>query len=615
MNLAERAALLPKSPGVYLFKSAKDEVLYVGKAVDLRARVNQYLAGHDQREMVHALISESVDVDVVVVNTEKDALLLECTLIQKYRPRYNVRLVDGGGFLYLSIDLQDEWPRYQVVRKRSRRKRSQVHFIGPITSGGQARKVLTFVERSFRLRTCSNQELRTRKRACLLYEMHRCLAPCVGLCTPEVYQAEVTQSLMFLQGRHQPLLKQLNTQMLQYSEQEAFEQAARTRDLILAIQASTSKQEMVDGRGGNKDIWGMYREGERGVLAVLPVREGRVQAPVTLRFEAAVDSNPALLSSLLNTWYESGEGIPDEVVLPFELPDRAALAEVLNQRRGRRVSVLTPKRGEKHRLMQLASKNAQATHIRQQSAAAHRRQILSDLKRICRLPTLPRRIECVDNSNIQGTDSVAAVVVFIDGRPSRAHYRRFVVKTVVGADDYATMREILHRRIRRGLAGDAGWELPDLIVVDGGRGQLNIALALLSDLGVKDVPVVGLSKPRTERKRGDRDTPDKIVLPNVREPLVLRNNHPVLHLLQSIRDEAHKTAVTFHRKRRRKRQLSSPLDDLPGIGPARRKTLLKHFGGHAAIRQATLAEIVALPGFGKTRAQNLLQALSEADDV
>lgn len=221
----------------------------------------------------------------------------------------------------------------------------------------------------------------------------------------------------------------------------------------------------------------------------------------------------------------------------------------------------------------------------------------------------------MDNSNIQGTDSVAAVVVFIDGRPSRAHYRRFVVKTVVGADDYATMREILHRRIRRGLAGDAGWELPDLIVVDGGRGQLNIALALLSDLGVKDVPVVGLSKPRTERKRGDRDTPDKIVLPNVREPLVLRNNHPVLHLLQSIRDEAHKTAVTFHRKRRRKRQLSSPLDDLPGIGPARRKTLLKHFGGHAAIRQATLAEIVALPGFGKTRAQNLLQALSEADDV
>lgn len=611
-TLQEQAARLPHTTGVYLFKDRKGEVLYVGKANDLHARVRQYITGQDGREMVAFLVKSAHTIDVVQVRTEKEALILEATLIKEHQPRYNVRLLDGANFLHLRIDPRGEWPRYSMARKIGADSRRGVRYIGPIPAAGRAWTTLSFVNRRFPLRTCTDRELKSRKRPCLLYQMRRCLGPCVNLCSREEYDAVVQESLMFLEGRSSDLLDRLREQMLAHSEALEFEEAGRIRDRIRAIEAVTERQQVVDRRGVNRDIWGVYREAERGVAVRIPVREGRMLEPEPLRIEGALEDDPALLSSLLNRYYEVGALLPTELLLPITPEGMDGLAELFSERKGRKVTLRVPVRGDKRRLVGLAEANAKLTLERAQSAAEKTRQTLSALQRICRLPRLPRRIECFDNSNIQGSDPVASMVVYLDGKPARSLYRRYVVKTIEGADDFATMGEILTRRFRRSLEDNTGnWRRPDLLVVDGGKGQLNVALDVLNRLNITDVPAIGLSKPRTERRRGDRQTPDKIVLPGIKNPIVLRNNHPALHLLQVIRDESHKTAVQFHRKRRRKRQFTSALDGINGVGPSRKRTLLKHFGGIAAIAAAKPSDIAALPGFGDALAQTVLDALRE----
>ena len=614
MTLTEQADRLPKSPGVYLFKDEGGEVLYVGKAKNLHARVRQYITGQDERQMVRFLVSSSSTVDAVLVNTEKEALILESTLIKKHQPRYNVRLIDGSNFLHLRLDVRGAWPRYQMTRKIGRDVKRGVRYIGPIPSASRARTTLEFVSRRFPLRTCTDRELKARKRPCLLYQMKRCLAPCVGRCTPAEYDQAVEESLMFLEGRSGELLDQLRARMMRYAEAMEFEEAAAVRDRIQAIEGVTERQQVVDQRLTDRDVWGLYREAEKGVAVRIPVRRGRMQEPEPMRIEGAIDDDGELLSSLLNSYYELGELLPGEVLLPVAPPDMAGLAELFTERRGRRVHLRVPQRGDKTRLVELANRNARSTLERASSEAERRRQTLTALQRICRLPRLPRRIECFDNSNIQGTDPVASMVVFVDGKPARALYRRYNVKTIEGSDDYATMGEILGRRFRRALLEDPGaWARPDLLVVDGGKGQLNVALAVLAELGIDDVPAIGLAKPRTERKRGDRDTPDKIVLPGVKNPIVLRNNHPALHLLQALRDESHRTAVRYHRQRRRKRQLTGgALDAIPGVGAKRKQAILKHFGGLAAVRAATVEELAAVSSIGDRLAQTILGTLREA---
>ena len=606
-RLELQAADLPRAPGVYLFKNARGRVLYVGKAKDLRSRVRQYLTGHDERRMVPSLVAASASVSVTQVRTEKEAIILENTLIKKHKPRYNVRLRDDSGFLHLRIDPKGTWPRFTVTRNLEGKAR----LFGPYASAHRARLTLDFVSRRFPLRTCTDEEMKRRKRPCLLHQMHRCMAPCVDLCTPEAYLNVVNESMMFLEGRNKELLTHLHVRMRESADQEEFEEAARIRDLIRAVESSLESQLTVDRKGGNRDVWSLVREGERAMALLLPFRHGRMQEAHPFPLNEVVGEDGEVLSSLLTAWYHSSSRIPVEVLLSHALPDGPALQEVLSETLGRRVQLTNPQRGDKVKLIALATRNARGALRRSILRDARTDKALERLQEVARLPRRPHHIECFDNSNIQGTDPVASQVVFIDGVPARNRYRRYRVRSVKGPDDYATMREILERRIKRARKEDARPDdaLPDLIVVDGGKGQVSVVLAVLADLGAHDLPVVGLAKPRVEHARGERHAVDKIVVPGIKEPQRLRSNDPALLLLQALRDESHRTAVQFHRKVRRKSRLSSELDGIPGVGPARRKVLLTRFGSVQGVRGATVDEVGSLPGIGPSLAQQILDAL------
>jgi excinuclease ABC subunit C len=601
MDLEAQAAALPTTAGVYVFRDKAGDVLYVGKAVNLRSRVKQYLQGHDERYMVRYLVAAARSVEAIPVPSEKEALILENQLIKQHQPRFNTKLRDDKNFLHLRIDPKARWPRFTLTR---RIRDDGARYFGPYASATNARRTLTFVSKSFPLRTCTDQVLATRKRPCLLHQMHRCIAPCAALCTPAEYDDVLQDALLFLAGKDKELVARIQARMMEAAEAERFEDATRYRDLLTTLRSSLDRQSVVDVRLGDRDVWALYREADRGAVAVLPVRGGHMQQPLVFPFEGELAEDGELLSTLINEWYEAD--VPAEVLLPVEPADRAALQDVLSERRGARVVVAVPKRGEKLRVIEIAEQAAKSRFQTTHSAEERAAHALEQLAEIVGLEIPPYRIECYDNSNLLGQDPVASQVVFIEGKPARAEYRRYKVKTVVGADDFASMREILGRRLRR--ASEEG-NFPDLIVVDGGRGQLNAALAVLADLGLEDQPVIGLSKPRTERKRGDRDAVDKIILPSNPEPIVLPETHPTLRMLQHIRDEAHRTAIGFHRKTRSKSHLKSALDDLPGLGPTRRQALLVHFGSLKAVREADPARIAEVPGFGEALAQRVYEAL------
>jgi len=607
-DLASRAEQLPQEPGVYLFKDARGRVLYVGKAKNLRSRVKQYTQGHDERVMVPFLVRAAHDVEVIVVRTEKEALLLENNLIKKHRPRYNTQLIDDANFLHLKLDPSEPWPRYRLTRGVAEGK---ARYFGPYTSAARARATLEYLSRRFPLRTCSDEEFARRKRPCLLHQMHRCVAPCVNLCTREQYDRVIEQSVMFLEGKSRELVESLKREMYSAAEAEHFEEAARLRDLVRAIEQTIERQQAVDVKGADRDVWGLYREGDRGVITLLPVRQGALQEAVSLPFEGVLEDDGDLLSSVLNHWYQETSFLPPEILACAEVTGADALAEVLAERRGQSRGVVTvraPQRGDKRSMVDMAINNAKVAFTRHQAETDRHARALEELQRVAHLPRLPRRIECFDNSNIQGTDPVASMVVFTDGRPDRPAWRRYKIKTVEGADDFATMREVLGRRFRRALEDGV---FPDLLVVDGGKGQLSSALAVMEELGVVgSVPVIGLSKPRTERRRGDEDTPDKIVLPNVKNPIVLKHNNPALLLLQAVRDETHDAAVSYHRKVRNRRNLKSRLEGLPGVGKTRSRALLTHFGSASALKKASVAEIAEVPGFSMTLAARVVAALA-----
>lgn len=603
-SLEDQAEGLPMEPGVYLWKDAEGVVLYVGKAINLRQRVKQYLAGQDGRYMVPFLVNSAVRIETVPVRTEKEALLLENLYIKQHKPRYNIKLRDDKNFLHVRIDPRAEWPRFSLVR---RPKDDGAKYFGPYHTATTARRTLQFVQRSFPLRTCTDAVLRSRKKPCLLYQLKRCVAPCVQLCTKDAYDDVLQDAVLFLGGKDRELQGRLTLQMTALAEAERFEEAARVRDLLTAVRASLDRQVVADVKMGDRDAWGLHREGDRGAIACLPVRGGLAREPMVFPFAGELGEDPELLTATLNRWYREEGSAPAEVLVPVELG--AVIAEILSELRGAIVRVRVPQRGDKTGLVEIAGNAAKSRFAVDHGEEERIQRALDGIAELAQLSGPPIRIECYDNSNLLGMDPVASQVVFIDGRPSRKDYRRYKVKTVVGADDYATMEEILRRRLTRAM--DSG-DFPDLIVVDGGRGQLNSALAVLTELGLEQQPVIGLSKPRTERKAGDRDAVDKIVLPWEHEPVVLRYDDPSLRLLQHLRDEAHDTAVGFHRKTRSKRTLRSALEDLPGVGPARRKALLLHFGSMSAIRAADIDTLAQAPGMGKKLAEGLWKGLHPA---
>lgn len=599
-DLETRAAELPTQSGVYLFVDRRGKVLYVGKAVNLRARVRQYLQGHDERQMVPFLVSRASDVQVVVTDTEKEALLLENTLIKKHRPPFNAKLRDDSNFLHLRLDRTRPWPTFDLVR---RIKADGARYFGPYHSASKARATLAFVHRAFPARTCSDAVLGSRRRPCLLHQMGRCLAPCVGLVDVAAYDEVLDDAVAFLEGKSGLAVRSLERRMRGHADRLEFEQAARLRDLVSSIRSSVERQKMVDADLQDRDVWGLWREGRQGAFVVMPVREGMMGEPRSGTFEAG-EADDELLSSLLNTVYD-GTLVPRQILLPAAPAHAPVLSEVLSERRGSKVELVVPRIGDKARLVELAGENAKVRFLAKTDAESRHRNAMEALAEALELPAPPHRMECYDNSNLQGDAPVAARSVFLDGRPAREHYRRYRIKTVVGADDYASMRELVTRRFRRVLDGSE--PAPDLLVVDGGKGQVAVALAALQDLGFHDQPVVGIAKPRTEHGRGDRDATDKLVLPHRKDPLRLPRNHPGLRLLQHLRDEVHLHALKYHRKVRSEDRLQSVLEEIPGVGPARRKALLTALGSAEAVADADEATLAAVPGIGPALARTLRQ--------
>lgn len=602
--LQQKAATLPQKPGVYLFKNEQDAILYVGKADNLKSRVQQYISGSDTRFMIPFLVSSASDVDVILTATTKEALLLERTLIRKHKPRFNAQLRDDSYWLHLRIDPKSNWPR--LTTARSTRKDGAVYF-GPFHSATKARKTLEFVQKAFPLRTCTDRVLHTRSRPCLLYQMKRCSGPCVIDVPRDEYATWVRQVIAFLQGRHQDTMNALETRMFAAAKDEAFEEAARLRDLIRDIQSTVETQGVIDAKQRNRDVWGLYRSGHEGAIALLSYRNGIMAEPWVRHISTAAGSDAQWLTTALLAHYETGIHCPPEIIVPIKIDEQTVVQELLQEQTGRRIRVHTPERGAKRKLVALAEENA---HLKfNQASEAHdtRRRALAELAQHLRLPFAPYRMECFDNSNLGGAHPVAAMAVFIEGRPARSEYRRYKIKTVVGADDYASMKEIIYRRMRRAV--DSG-VFPDLIVVDGGKGQLNAAQEALKELGLEDQPIIGLSKPRTERKKGDRTTPDKIILPNQPEPVILDALSPALRTLQYIRDETHNHAIKYHRKVRRRDTILSVLEAIPGVGKARCRALLKALGSAQAVADADIPQLTKVPGIGPSLARQILDTLN-----
>ncbi|HZJ55687.1 MAG TPA: excinuclease ABC subunit UvrC [Myxococcaceae bacterium] len=602
--LDEKLDRLPPAPGVYLMKDARGEVIYVGKAVNLRSRVRSYFGrSSDTRAFIPFLESWLADVDTVVVSNEKEALLLENELIKRYQPRFNVLLKDDKNFICLRLDPAGEWPRLEVVR---RFKRDGAMYFGPYASASSIRETLRIINRYFQLRTCSDHVLHHRKRPCLLHQIGRCPAPCVYDVSREEYAESVREVALFLEGKGGELLDALRTRMKAAAEGLRFEQAARLRDQLYAIERSLERQKIATTEAIDQDVFGYHREADRLVVYVLYIRQGRLNGGQSFPFTGQEFPDEELLGSFVNLYYGEDNVLPDEVLLPLR-PEGGVdpLAELLTEKRGRRVRVIVPQRGEKLRLVEMSAANARQALLDQRRSRDELEAVLERLRDRLHLSRMPRRMECFDISHFQGSSIVASQVAMTDGELDRSRYRRFRIKSVQAQDDFASMYEVVSRRLRRGQeAGD----LPDLLVIDGGKGQLASARAAMKDAGVT-IDVVGLAKSR-ELDSDDRAgvaarTPERVFVPEKKDPIVLPQNSPELFLLVRVRDEAHRFAITYQQKLMRRRNFKSVLEDIPGVGEGRKKALLRAFGSLKRIRETSIEELAAQAGLGTTLAERI----------
>ncbi|MFO0597052.1 MAG: excinuclease ABC subunit UvrC [Myxococcaceae bacterium] len=621
--LDDKIDALPNQPGVYLMKDRAGRIIYVGKAVNLRNRVKSYFnrGSSDSRAFVQLLDRVLGDLETVVVRTEKEALLLENELIKKHRPRFNIQLRDDKQYLCLRLDTSHPFPRLETVR---RPKKDKARYFGPYSSAASIRETLRVVNRFFQLRTCTDHVLETRKRPCLLYQIGRCPAPCVYPVPPETYRANVDAVVLFLEGRSGPLVENLRERMKAAAKKLEFEEAARLRDQVIALERSLERQTIATTDSIDQDVFGLYREADRICIYILYVRGGRITGGRALHSTSDFPDGE-LVTSLVNQYYADENFVPREVLVPSGEVD--ALSELLTELRGGTVKVLVPQRGDKVELLALAQRNAERSFSERTRTRDEIEQVLERLKDRLHLRALPRRMECFDISHSHGTSIVASQVASVDTEPDTSNYRRYKLKTVTQNDDFASMHEILSRRFRRGLEeGD----LPDLIVIDGGKGQLAAAHAAMKDLGVENVDLVALAKSRDlDVPLPDeqvRRSPERVFLVDRKDPIVLPQNSPELFALTRLRDEAHRFAITFQRKLSRRRGLQSQLDSVPGVGETRRKALLTHFGSLKRIKEASIEDIAAVASIGPAVAERIHAFLhqptnaqvdegDEADDV
>jgi excinuclease ABC subunit C len=599
---------LPQAPGVYVFKAADGSVLYVGKASSLRNRVRSYFqAGtSDQRYFIDRLERDIGDIETFVTATEKEAALLENGLIKEYQPRYNFKLRDDKEYLSLRLDEKAPWARLEVVR---RPKQDGARYFGPYHSATAARATLRVVNRHFQLRTCTDTEMRARTRPCLQYQIKRCLAPCVYEVDKLEYGAQIRNVGLFLEGRHDELVQHLQTSMREASSQLKYEVAATFRDQIRAVDSAREAQRVALVRDSDQDVFGYFRSGDKVELAVLMVRHGRVSGVRTFDLRDVRLPDDELIAGFVAEYYHLGSFVPDEVLIPLEIEGQDGLAEVLSEQRGGKVVLARPQRGNKAQLVRMALENA--AHAFKEKARA-REDLEARLRTIAErlgLSKLPHHFECIDVSHTGGKETVAAIVSFRDGEPDRKHYRSFHIRSVSGGDDYGAMREALTRRFKRGKAHEAGWELPDLLVVDGGRGQLGIAQAVLAELELTDLPIAALAKEKPNAL--GTELVDRVYTPGRLNPVEVRSAMSSLGILAQARDEAHRVSNALRIRLGKGQRLRTQLDDVPFVGKKTRIALLKKLGSMEAVSAASVEQLQAA-GATLRQARAIVDHLSRA---
>jgi len=604
---SEQLRALPTKPGVYLFKDKEGEVIYVGKATNLNSRVRSYFGAPSNLPLkVQRLVAKIQDFEFVVTNSEQEALILECNMIKKYAPRYNVHLKDSKTFPYLKIDINEDWPGVHITR---RVQKDGARYFGPFASPGSVRKTLRLIEKIFPFRSCNKRIEGKDKRPCLDYYIRRCLGPCIGAVEKREYHNVIDQVILFLQGKQELILRELNTKMKAAAQQLQFERAALLRDQIKAIEEVIEGQRIAIKLQGEKDVIGLSQNEKQAYVQLFSIRNNKLIGQDHFIMEGIQGDSPGqIMTGFVKQYYASASYIPRLILLQYPVDEPVVLSEWLKQQRGSKVELQVPQRGAKKKLVDTAAENA-ARGLELSQAKEMKAEVMSsglrELKDRLQLPKMPRRIECYDISNIQGALAVGSMVVLERGRPKPAHYRRFRIKTVAGADDYAMIQETLRRRFKQGLTGENTWAIsPDLVLIDGGKGQLNAALELRQELGLDSIPMASLAKENEE-----------VFIPGDPKPVHIAKDSPALHILQRARDEAHRFAISYHRRLRHKEGFASVLDNIPGIGPKRKKALLKKFGSIEAIKAASSEELSQTEGITLALAQKVKEYLGNSSTL
>jgi len=600
-SLTQKIENLPTHPGVYLFKDKKGTILYVGKAGNIKHRVSSYFQKREGMDVKTLTMLEKVaDIDTIVTDTEKEALILENNLIKAHRPRYNVKLRDDKNYPCLKLSMKEDFPTLTIVR---RIKKDDSIYFGPYPSATSLKETLRLIRRLFPIRTCLDTKFSGRLRPCINYEMDRCAGPCCGKIDRDQYLEIVHQVRMFLEGKNRNLVESLRKRMEEESEQLHFEKAARIRDQIEYIEHVIEKQKIVSSDFLDQDVIGFHRQDHTFVVHPLFIRGGKLLGGKGFTFPSTGLPEEEVLSSFLHQYYREGKFIPEQILIPKAIPEQDLVEQWLTELKGKRVRIFVPVKGDKKHLLKMACENAEQFLFAKDELDKDKEKLLEVLKEKLHLKKVPRRIEAFDISNLQGGNAVGSMVSFEEGKPNKEQYRHFKIKTIEGADDYGMMYEVLLRRYQRVLEEN---DLPDLVLLDGGKGQLNVAQEVFKELKVKNIDLISLAKERPLEEHHlsrFRKTEEKVFHPQYKEPFILGRHSPILHLLDRIRDEAHRFAITYHKKVRSRETIKSILGEIPGIGKVRQKELLKFFGGIEKIREATLEELAGTPKMNRRAAQ------------
>jgi excinuclease ABC subunit C len=602
-SLDQKIAHLPTHSGVYLFKDKKGTILYVGKAGNIKHRVSSYFQRRDGKDPKTLAMLEKVnEIDTIVTDTEKEAFILENNLIKTHRPRYNVKLRDDKNYPCLKLAIEEEYPTLCIVR---RIKKDRSLYFGPYPSATSLRETLKLIRRLFPIRTCLDTKFTSRLRPCINHEMGRCLGPCCEMTDVAQYREVVNQVRMFLEGKSHDLVEQLRRRMEEESEQLHFEAAAKIRDQIEHIQKVIEKQKIVSREFIDQDVIGFHRQDHTLVVHPLFIRAGKLLGGKGFTFPSSGLPDEEILSSFLHQYYREGKFIPEQILLPMAVPEQNLVEQWLTNLRGKKVQILVPARGDKRQLQRMANENAKEYLHSETEMERDQKKFLATLGEKLHLRRIPQRIEAFDISNLQGGYAVGSMVLFEQGMPNKEGYRHYKIKTVEGADDYGMMYEVLFRRYQKALEEK---DLPDLVLLDGGKGQLNVAQEVFRELKIKKVDLISLAKGRSiESPRAPRHgkTEEKIFHPQYKEPLRLGKQSPLLHFLDRIRDEAHRFAITYHKKIRGKGTIRSELGEIPGIGKARQAELLRYFGSVEEIKKASLETLAKTSKMNEKLAQKV----------